>query len=94
MYPISMYTTFHPELIEEYRQKISIFTVNSQLKKGGKNEVLLSQFVANCSASMDSTQSRLDLELKEYMDSLHLPLCAKQSLKIIFCYSCQSSWES
>ena len=53
---------------------------------------MLSQFVANC--CMDSTQSRLDFEWEEDVDSLHLPLCAREGLKIKFFYSCQSSCES
>ena len=36
------------------------------------DEVLLSQLVADCSGSMDSTQSRLNFESKEDVDSLHL----------------------
>ena len=59
----------------ECRHKFSIFTVNSELRKG-KNEILLSQFVANYSVSMDFAQSRLDFLSKENVDSLHLPLCA------------------
>ena len=60
--------------------KLSIF------KKGGK--------LSHCSESMDSTQSRLDFESKEGMDSLDLPLCARQGLQVKFCYSSQSSRES
>ena len=39
--------------------------------------MLLSQFVVICSEIMDPTQSRLDFESKD-VDSLRLPLCAKQ----------------
>ena len=57
--------TFYPALIDqmECRRKFSTFTLNPQLQKR-KNEVLLSQFAANCSTSIDSTQSRLDFLVK------------------------------
>ena len=46
------------------------------------------------SESTDYTQSWLDFESKEDVDSLHLPLCKSKELEEKFCYSCQSFWES
>ena len=41
--------------------------------------MLLSQFLANCSASMDSTPSRLDFESEEGLDSIYLSVQGKRS---------------
>ena len=63
----------------ECRCKFSIFKVHSCFKRGkGGGGGIASQFVAHCITSMDSTQSRLDFEREEDMDSLHLPPCARQ----------------
>ena len=78
----------------EMQTQVFYFYGKLSVEGGGGNEILLSQFIANCSASVDPAQSRMDFESKDDVDSLHSPLCARQCLEVNCCYSCQSSWES
>ena len=61
--------------------QVFYFYSEPSLKIGGKLSLAPSLSTIRVQASMHSTQSRLDFEPEEDVDSLHLPLCKSKVWK-------------